>query len=153
MHKLDTDELEKILESTHPENIGNYVHMNDEEIIHGDRPFSTYVKERIKEKHPRLNEILLQADIPLNYGYKLLNMEKRTTKRDIILRICYAAQFTLEETQHTLRLYSMPTLYARDARDALIISCLHNRPGNIISVNEYLVKNKHMPLKTCGEID
>ena len=49
--------------------------------------------------------VFLKADIPERYGYKLLSGEKHTKQRDVILRICYAAEFTLKETQRALRKY------------------------------------------------
>ena len=61
------------------------------------------------------------ADIPERYGYKLISEEKRTKQRDIILRLCYAAHFTLEETQKALKMYDMPMLYSKVKRDALLM--------------------------------
>ena len=95
-------------------------------------------------------DVFLQADIPQGYGYKLLSEEKHTRQRDAILRICYAAGFNLDETQHALKLYRLEELYARVSRDALIMACFNNRPGSIIEVNELLLKNKMEPLRSSG---
>ena len=136
MYKKNTDELEKQLQSTHPEEIGEYLNKNAGEILTNNRDFMQFFNERLKEKGLKKQDILLRADVPLGYGYKLLTEEKVTKKRDVILRICYAAEFTLSEVQQALRIYHMDTLYARDPRDALLISCFNNRPGSIIEVNE-----------------
>ena len=68
----------------------------------------------------------------------------------MILRICYAGELTLEETQRALRKYEMPELYAKIPRDALLMILFQDRPGSILDVNT-LLKNKGMePLRTSG---
>jgi hypothetical protein len=71
-------------------------------------------------------------------------------ERDVILRLCYAAEFTLKETQTALKLYGMSELYAKIPRDALIMVAFHDRPGSVLDVNSCLIKNKMMPLKSSG---
>ena len=66
------------------------------------------------------------------------------------MRICYAAEFSLEETQEALKKYEMPQLYAKIPRDALLMIIFNERPGSIIEVNALLKKNKMKPLKTSG---
>ena len=94
--------------------------------------------------------MFLKADIPEKYGYKLLSGEKHTNKRDIILRICYAAELTLEETQRALEKYKMPQLYAKIPRDALLMLIFQERPGGIIEVNELLMEKGMNMLQTSG---
>ena len=93
---------------------------------------------------------MLFRSVSERYGYKLLSGEKHTQQRDVILRICYAAEFTLAETQRALRKYQMPELYAKIPRDALLMIIFNERPGSIIDVNEMLKKNGFEPLRTCG---
>ena len=107
----------------------------------------------IKEKGASQQEIFLYADIPERYGYKLISQEKHTRQRDIILRICYSADFTLEETQKALRLYGMPELYVEYPRDALLMVIFKDRPGDIIMVNSLLRKNGFQPLRSSGNSD
>ena len=92
----------------------------------------------------------MKADIPERYGYKLLSGEKHTKQRDVILRICYAAEFTLEETQRALRKYEMPELYAKIPRDAFLMIVFNERPGSILDVNEVLRANGLEPLRSSG---
>ena len=150
MYKNKTEELEEILEKIHPEDIGDYVAQNADEVLDGNRDFMRYMNEKFKEKGVQKQDVLLKADISQGYGYKLLAEEKVTKQRDVILRICYAAEFTLKETQQALRVYHMDTLYARDPRDALIMTCFNERPGNVLEVNELLMKNKMQPLRSSG---
>ena len=153
MYKKDTGELEKLLEKTHPDEIGEYLKENSGETLGADRPFMRYMNEMLSEKGIKKQEVFFQADIPLGYGYKLLTEEKTTRQRDVILRICYAARFSVAETQRALELCRMSRLYARDPRDALIMTCLNTRPGSVLDVNERLRKNRMEVLRSSGVQD
>lgn len=148
-----TDELKDFLRHTNPKSFDKYISENREEIYSNEKAFEIYVKKIIYDKKLQLKNVFLQADIPEKYGYKLLSGEKRTVQRDIILRICYAAEMSLEETQRALKLYQMPELYPRLERDALLITCFNSRPGSVIEVNEILSKNKLDILRSSGVQD
>lgn len=150
MYQKKTKELEDVLEKIHPDDIDEYIAKNVGEVLDGDRDFMRYMNEKFKEKGIRKQDVLLRADISLGYGYKLLSEEKMTRQRDVILRICYAAEFTLKETQQALRIYQMNTLYAREPRDAMIMTFFNERPGTILDVNEMLLKKGLQPLRSCG---
>lgn len=150
MSTKNTRELENILKGTHLRGIPQYLSEQSESIIRSDRPFSDYIRERIKEKGLKQQDVFLDADIPERYGYKLITGEKHTRQRDIILRLCYAAHLTLEETQKALKLYEMPGLYAKIPRDALIMVAFNERPGSIIEVNSFLTENGMEVLRPSG---
>ena len=141
-----TEELENILGSTHLNDVSKYLSENAEELLDTDRPFSDYMRRVIKEKNLSQQEIFIRADIPDRYGYKLLSGEKHTKQRDVILRLCYVAEMTLEETQKALKIYGMPQLYARSSRDAVLMIVFNKRPGSIIDVNAHLKRNGFEPL-------
>lgn len=145
-----TEELEKILGETHVNDIDQYISDNSDSIISEERPFTQYFKSLIKIKKKKQSEIFLDADIPERYGYKLLTEEKKTKQRDIILRLCYAANFTLDEVQHALKLYQMPELYAKIPRDAILMIAFNEHPGNIMDLDELLAEHDMEKLKTSG---
>lgn len=150
MNEKKTIDLERVLGSTHVKDFDTYCKENKESMMSGDKTFSVYCKDLFKAKGISQQVVFLQADIPERYGYKLLSGEKRTRQRDVILRICYAAGFTLEETQRALKKYEMPELYAKVPRDALLMIIFNERPGSVIDVNELLKKNGMLPLRTSG---
>ena len=150
MREKDTNELENTLGKTHLSDYDSYVQDNKESIISESNSFSTYVKELLSEKGLTQQTVFLNADIPERYGYKLLSGEKRTKQRDVILRICYSGEFTLQETQRALRKYGMAVLYAKDERDALIMIAFNERPGDILKVNALLKNHNFQPLRTSG---
>lgn len=149
MSEKNTKELEKILGSTHLNEFNEFREANVDSML-DEKDFSEYFKELFKVKGILQQTVFLKADIPERYGYKLISGEKRTRQRDIILRICYAAEFTLEETQKALKKYGMPELYAKIPRDAFLMIVFNERPGNVIEVNEFLEKNNMEPLRTSG---
>lgn len=152
MSEKNTKELEKILGSTHLKEFNSFCEANNGSMI-DEKSFSEYFKELFKAKGILQQTVFLKADIPERYGYKLISGEKRTRQRDIILRICYAAGFTLDETQKALKKYGMSELYAKIPRDAFLMIVFNERPGNVIEVNEFLEKNNMEPLRTSGVQD
>lgn len=150
MTEKSTDELKDILGKTHISDAQKFLEENRKHLQQENKAFSFYVKNLILTKKKTQQDVFLCADIPEKYGYKLLSEEKHTKQRDVILRICYAAEFTLEETQKALRIYRMPELYAKIPRDALLMICFNERPGSILDVNSYLKKNDMEILRPSG---
>ncbi len=146
----DTKDLETVLGEVHPKDIDKYLEENKAELRPENKAFSSYVRNLLKEKGIRQQDLFLDADIPERYGYKLLSEEKRTKQRDVILRICYAGKFSLEETQRALRYYEMPQLYAKIPRDAILMVAFNTRPGSVLEVNQMLRDHKEQPLRTSG---
>ena len=153
MYEKSTDELENILEKTRPERFGEFLKENGAEIAGMEKSFAEYFKEKAKEHGFLLQDVFLRGDIPEKYGYKLISGEKHTNQRDTILRMCFGADLTLDETQHVLKLYGMPALYARIPRDAFLMSCFNNKPDSIIEANMLLHKNRMDTIRSCGTQD
>ena len=150
MNEKNTKELLDILGKTHITEFDKFCKDNKNSMNLDNEAFSIYIKDLISQKGLTQQAVFLNADIPERYGYKLLSGEKHTKRRDIILRICYAANMTLEETQRALKKYQMPELYAKIPRDALLMLIFNERPGNIIDVNALLKKNGMDPLRSSG---
>ena len=150
MQEKETNELERELGSTHLADYSSFVHKNKDSMLSDATSFSTYIKTILREKGITQQIAFLKADIPERYGYKLLSGEKHTRQRDVILRICYASELTLKETQRALRKYGMPELYAKISRDAMIMIAFNERPGSIIDVNALLKENRMETLRTSG---
>lgn len=150
MDDKTTAKLENILKSAYTFEAGKYLKENEESLLREEKRFSAYMKKLIKEKNLRQQDIFIQADVPERYGYKILSEERHTRQRDVILRICYAAELTLEETQHALMLYGMSPLYARIPRDAVLMIAFNRHSGNILDVNAMLKEQGLELLQTSG---
>lgn len=146
-----TKELEGILLNKHKDDVNNYIDEESHEMF--KTTFGDYFRDILLTKKISQTSLFVRADISEKYGYKLISGEKHTNQRDIIIRLCYAANFTLLETQRALKLYGMSPLYARIKRDALLIVAFNEHEGNILDLNDYLKKNKEKPLKNCGTLD
>lgn len=153
MKEKNTKELNEVLGKTHLSDFEKYCAENKESVSDNAEAFSIYVKNLLQEKKLTQQYVFLQSYIPERYGYKLLSGEKRTRQRDVILRICYAAKFSLAETQRALKKYEMPELYAKVPRDALLMIAFNERPGSILDVNDLLNQKGLQPLRTSGVQD
>jgi hypothetical protein len=145
-----TKDLSEVLEKTHISEFDKYCTENKKSMNVHKSAFSVYVKELLNQKGITQQIVFLKADIPERYGYKLLSGEKRTRQRDVILRICYAAEFTIDETQRVLEKYEMPKLYPKIPRDAFLTIIFNERPGSIIDINSLLKEKGFEPLRTSG---
>lgn len=150
MKEKSTQDLNTILKTTHIVDFKDYESQNKESLIEEKESFYIYFKDLLNQKHLTQQVVFLKADIPERYGYKLLSGEKVTRQRDVILRICYAAHLTLDETQRALKKYGMMELYSKVSRDALLMIIFNERPGSIIDVNETLKNNGFDALRTSG---
>jgi len=109
------------------------------------RPFTDYMRQKFREKRIPQKEVFIRADLDDRYGYKLISGEKQTQQRDTILRICLAAEFTLDETQEALILYGMAPLYEKIRRDTAFIVAFCNRIYDIHEVDSILRFNNMPP--------
>lgn len=150
MQEKDTSFLENALDSVHLSDYDSFVDNNKSSMMSEATSFSTYIKEIMSSKKITQQTVFLKADIPERYGYKLLSGEKHTKQRDVILRICYAAELSLQETQRALKKYGMPELYVKDKRDVLLMIAFNERPGSVIEVNEMLKDHGMDTLRTSG---
>ena len=110
------------------------------------RPFTDFMRQKFREKEITQKEVFIRADLDDRYGYKLISGEKQTQQRDTVLRICLAAGFTLGETQEALILYGMAPLYARLARDAVLIAAVQHEMYDLEAVNRLLARCGQPPL-------
>ena len=153
MEKKSTEELNQILGQTNPDSIEVFLQEQADSMIDQERPFAKYLHQIISRNGLTQQEVFIQADFPERFGYKLLSEEKHTKQRDYILRICYAAKMTLEETQRALTLYGMAPLYPRIPRDAVLMIAFNKRCGSILEVNALLASHKLPALKTSGSLE
>ena len=103
-----TDLLSKVLKSTRPEQAGEVLERFKDKLVPPCGAFSEYVRGIIKRKGLLQQEVFLKADIPERYGYKLISGEKTTQRRDVLLRLFFAAGLRLDEAQHALKLAGQP---------------------------------------------
>ena len=149
--KKTTRELENVLLNTHSENVDQVIESERSNIF--DLQFSNYFKDLLLQKRITQQKLFIDSDISEKYGYKILSGEKHTKQRDTLLRLCYAGHFNVDETNRALTLYGMAPFYVRLKRDALLMVAFNDRVGDILDLNEYLIRNGEKPLKNTGSLD
>jgi hypothetical protein len=127
--------LHQKLKSGNIKEVNSFIRKNTE----GDNTykFQSCISNRLLHVRIKRKELLLWADIPQSFGYKLLTKEKNTNKRDYILRICIVLRMTLDEIQEALDAYPMPRLNHLIDRDTIIIVGIKFETS-LDTINEWL---------------
>ena len=134
-----TDELDVVLSKMKPDQLDGFLKEHGRGMADEARGFYYYFTDVLKSKNIKLKDVYSFADIPDTVGSKIIRMEKHTPKRDIILRLCIAGHFNLEETNRALKLYGMNELYSKNSRDACIIVAISNRIYRFDEIDDMLI--------------
>ena len=135
MKKSTTDLLNELNQTSH---IDQYLKENGEYII--DQSLSKYLCDIIESKNLSKSDIIKKSDINEIYGYQIFS-GKRTPSRNKLLCICIGADFTLEETNETLKVAGFSPLFPKIKRDSIIIFAIQNR-HQIWEINESLYNHQ-----------
>ena len=137
MQEKPTYELDELLKSTKPNQLGNYYTENKAYMAEG-KAFYYYMKDVIESKRILLKDVYSFAGVSESWGGKIISMERHTTDRDLIIRLCIAGRFSLDEINRALKLYGMNPLYSKDKRDACLIVAINNRKYNLAEIDDML---------------
>ena len=121
-----------------PEELPAFLEANRAEMLTAERSFTGYMRFKLREKGLLQQNVFLGADLSENYGYKLISGEKRTRRRDTVLRLCLAARFRPPELREALILYGMAPLHARLPRDAVLLTAAQNGIFELGELNRLL---------------
>lgn len=138
MDGTNFEALINAIEGARPEDAARILREYASEFETPEGGFSECMRTLLREKGLRQQDLFLKADISEGYGYKLISGEKHTRRRDTLLRLFFAAGFSAEEVERLLRLSSMPTLYPRFARDAVLMIALSSGMRDPAAVDELL---------------
>ena len=138
MTEKSTEEMNSLLENTSPDKIGDFYDENRNSIIDPNKEFYYYMRKILDEKGKKLKDVYSFAGFSESYGSQILRMEKHTPNRDVIIRLCIAGHFNVNETNKALKLYGCNELYSKDKRDACLIIALHNRKYDMADVDDML---------------
>lgn len=147
MQDKPTKELEKMLSGIKTSELKGYYKDNSEYLAEG-KAFYYYVKDVIESKNIRLKNMYIAAGVSESYGGQVVRMEKRTKNRDLIIRLCIAGHFQVDEVSRALKLYGMSALYAKDKRDVCIMVAINNRKYDLIEIDELLEQQGFDKLST-----
>lgn len=153
MKEKATYELDELLRSIKPDDLNKYYKENNDYMANAKKSFSYYMKDVLAGKNITLTnhkmclkDIYSIAGVSESYGEKIMNMEKHTKNRDLIIRFCIAGRFSLDEINRALKLYGMSPLYAKNKRDACIIVAVNNRKYDLFEIDDILERQNLLKL-------
>jgi len=137
----DTDELfSELTKAKSEKELKKFYEHNEDELQHPDA--ATYL-EQLFEKHKiKKADVIINTGLERTFAYHLL-AGRKTFTRDKLLIFAIAAQLSIEETQTLLKYAGEGKLYARDARDGMVIHAL-NHKLDIWKTNE-LLREMNLP--------
>lgn len=148
MQEKPTNELEKMLESMKPGELSSYYKDNSQYLADDKKAFYYYFKDVVESKNIFLKDIYSFAGVTESWGSKIITMEKHTRNRDLIIRLCIAGRFSIEEINRALKLYGMNPLYAKDKRDACMIVAINNRIYDLTEIDDLLIRQGYLKLSS-----
>ena len=153
IESVATKELEDCLLSKKIKDINKLLkEKNDVEIYEiTNKNCSDYMKDLIKQKGFTQRKVISLAGMSESYGRQVLSGKKGISKRDTIIRICIASNFSVVETNRALKLYNLPVLYVKNKRDAVIMIAINESKKLVENVNKILIENNLEPLKKCSK--
>ena len=113
-YQTTTSRIERLLKSS-PEAING--------IDFANLSFGEYISAQLEKNHIPKTELASNIEIGKTYAYDIMK-GTQIPSRDVILRITRFLKLNLEETQRTLALAKKAALYAKDKRDATIMTCI-----------------------------
>ena len=146
MQEKPTNELEEMLGNMKLSELSGFYKENSKYLADDKKAFYYYFKDVIESKNIFLKDVYSFAGVTESWGGKIITMEKHTKNRDLILRLCIAGHFSLEEINRALKLYGMNSLYAKDKRDACLIVAINNRIYDLSELDELLEKQGFVKL-------
>lgn len=141
MKEKPTNELDEMLAQTSTDKIDKYFSENKDYMALGERAFYYYFKDVIESKRIFLKDVYSFAGVSESWGGKIVTMERHTTNRDLIIRLCIAGHFVLDEINRALKLYGMNPLYSKNERDVVIIVAVNNRQYDLGNIDDLLEQN------------
>lgn len=151
IQEKSTDEVEKLLESMKPGQLDEFYRENNKNMTDSGKAFYYYMKDIVESRNILFKNIYLLAGVSESYGEKIIRMEKHTTNRDLIIRLCIAGHFSLAEVNKALKLYGMNSLYAKDKRDACLIVAIHNRIYDMYEIDDMLEQQGLSPISAGAD--
>lgn len=119
MGKHSTNKLlQELLSSATPE-----AYLDDLGIDEDDRPLTQYLDDLLETHHIKRSEVIRSSGVNQTFAYQIFKGERKPG-RDTAIMLGFGFGCTLKEMQRILRGANVAQLWPRNARDAIIISCI-----------------------------
>ena len=118
-------------------NIGDFLKKNKKNMIDGK--LADHLNQLLADKNITVADVVRGSYLDRGYVYQIFS-GKKTPSRDKLIAIAFGMHLSGDETQKMLKFSGNRDLYARDARDAIILFCLQ-RKMPIYKANDLLDSN------------
>lgn len=88
---------------------------------------SEYLNGLIAERGSKPSDVMKKTGLNKSYFYALLDGTKVNPSRDVLIRLCFGFELSLDDTQKFLKTFNTAVLYPRSRRDSIIIHAIENR--------------------------
>ena len=133
-----TDDLLKILKSANKKNdLKSYISSNLDESLSLDE----YLENKLADKGISKSQAIKNSNLDRTYGYEIFKGQK-IIGREKLIAICIGIGLN----QRVLTIGKQKILYAKDARDSIIIFSINNN-YSIMETNELLFEENFEPIK------
>lgn len=155
VEKIETNKLENFLTQKKTKGLKKVLKDNESYFVDAaDRKkFSIYVRDLIAEKGMTQADVAYKAGFSKSYGMKIIQGDTSINKKDAVLRVCVAANFSLKETNRALKLCSLPPLYAKYKRDFVIMVAINEGKKTVEEVDKLLEENGLDKLDPCTKMN
>jgi len=133
-----TNRLEEALVNTKVDKIDEFMDENWGDMLDDEHAFTKYMRETISRKQLQKKDVYIAAGLSEKEGNDAIALRKHKTNRDVVIRICLGAHFSLDETNRALKLHGMSPLYSRDPRDAVLIIAISHGIFELSDIDEKL---------------
>ncbi len=86
-----------------------------------------YLNSLIAERGSKPSEVMKKAGLNKSYFYAIIDGTRANPSRDILIRLCFGFELSLDETQKLLKTFGAAVLYPRSRRDSIIIHAIENK--------------------------
>ena len=124
-------------------NIQDFLADNQENML--ALTLSEYLMLLLRQKKLKRADVVRDSGIENAYVYQIFNGEKKPS-RDKLIALAFGLHLNAEETQRMLKLGGCSELYARVARDAIILFAVQ-RGMDIAAADELLYSNGFLTIQ------
>ncbi len=86
-----------------------------------------YLNGLIVEHGSKPADVMKKAGLNKSYFYAIIDGKRVNPSRDILIRLCFGFELSLDETQKLLKTFGAAVLYPRSRRDSIIIHAIENK--------------------------
>ena len=122
---MTTDELTNKLKEY--DNIDDFIQENQNNF--DEEAFRNFLDEMLQRKNLNPTKLATESGVSVPYTQELFKGRKQRPRKDILIRLAFGLNLTLDETNRLLHLGGVSELRSKLRRESIIIFCLDKGHG------------------------